>query len=89
MFALSKTLKIGKRPPLCINFPIVLMLCRLALLFNILDVNDHKRYDIYVRLVRFCGKSRQMNGLIHQVEQQVRATKFLILILYIQRISEC
>ena len=36
-----------------------------------LDLADPKRYDVYLMLVQFCGRTQLMAAITPQIEQQV------------------
>lgn len=42
------------------------------MLFNVLDIVDPARYEVYLLLVQFSGKTRITPSLTTQLEQQVR-----------------
>lgn len=54
------------------DFLFCLIRSRLAMLFNVLDIVDPARYEVYLLLVQFSGKTRITPSLTTQLEQQVR-----------------
>jgi hypothetical protein len=48
-------------------------LLSLAMLFNLLELHEPRRYTVYLMLINFCGATKQIGALAAQQEAQVHA----------------